>query len=98
MDAPDCQCLGGEAMSTTTEPDPKQALARLHWVKAGYPELSAVPADWQAAAVELYDALAAPLKRLEAAGLCRRCGKSLGSYCIQCAWPHRRSRERQTDA
>jgi hypothetical protein len=85
-------------MSAKTTLDPKEVLERLHWVKAAHPELSAVPTDWQAVAVELYDALDATLKRLEAAGLCRRCGRPLGSYCVQCAWPSRRRRERQTDA
>jgi hypothetical protein len=85
-------------MSAIPTPDPKEVLARLHWLKAGDPELIAVPADWQAATIELYDALDATFKRLEAAGLCRGCGKPLGSYCVQCAWPHRKSRERQTDA
>lgn len=84
-------------MSATTEPDPREVLARLHWVKAGGPELCAVPADWQAVAVVLYDALDATLKRLETAGRCRGCGRPLGSYCVQCAWPHKRKRERQTD-
>jgi ribosomal protein S12 methylthiotransferase accessory factor YcaO len=85
-------------MSAKTTPDPKEVLERLHWVKAGHPESFAVPTDWQAAAVELYDALDATIERLEAAGLCRRCGRPLGSYCVQCAWPSRRRRERQTDA
>jgi len=82
-------------MSATTRPDPKEVLARLHWVKASDPELSPDPVDWRAATVDLYDALDATLKRLEAGGLCRGCGKPIGSYCVQCAWPHRRSRERQ---
>ncbi len=85
-------------MSATTAPDPKDVLARLHWVKAGSPELFAAPTEWRAAAAELYDALEATFTRLKAAGLCRGCGRPLGSYCAQCAWPHKRSRERQADA
>jgi hypothetical protein len=85
-------------MSAKTTPDPKEVLERLHWVKAGDPEQSGVPTDWQAAAVELYDALDVTSRRLEAAGLCRQCGRPLGSYCMQCAWPSRRRRERQTDS
>jgi hypothetical protein len=85
-------------MSAKNTPDPEEVLERLHGVKVGDPEKSGVPTDWQAVAVELYDALDATLKRLEAAGLCRQCGRPLGSYCMQCAWPSRRRRERQTDA
>jgi hypothetical protein len=85
-------------MSAKTMPDPKEVLARLHWVKAGDPELSAVPTDWQAVSVELYDALDVTLKQLEAAGLCRRCGDPLGLYCVQCAWPSRRRRGRKSEA
>jgi hypothetical protein len=85
-------------MSAEPTPDPKEVLARLHWVKADDPASITVPSDWQAVAAELYGALDATLKRLEAAGLCRGCGRPLGSYCVQCAWPHRRSHERQTDA
>jgi hypothetical protein len=84
-------------LSDKTTLDPKEVLERLHWVKAGGPELSTVPTDWQTVAVELYDALDATIKRLEAAGLCHQCGRPLGSYCVQCAWPSRRRRERQTD-
>jgi hypothetical protein len=83
-------------MSTKTTPDPKEVLSRLNWVKAGDPKLSAAPPDWQAVAGELYDALDTTLKQLEAAGLCRQCGESLGLYCVQCAWPSRRRRERKT--
>jgi hypothetical protein len=85
-------------MSGKTTPDPEEVLERLHWVNAGSPESSVVPTDWRAAAAELYDTLDATLKRLAAAGLCRQCGRPLGSYCMQCAWPSRRRRERQTDA
>ena len=85
-------------MSDKTTLDLKEVLERLHWVKVGDPEQSGVPTDWRAAAVELYDALDATLMRLEAAGLCRQCGRPLGAYCVQCAWPSRRRRERQTDA
>jgi hypothetical protein len=84
-------------LSAIPTPDPKGVLARLHWVKAGNPDLFTVPTDCQAVAVELYDTLDATLKRLEAAGQCRGCGRPIGSYCIQCAWPHKRTRERQTD-
>ena len=82
-------------MSAKTTPDAKEVLARLHWVKAGDPESSAVPTDWQAAAEELYDALDATLKQLETAGLCRQCGEPLGLYCVRCAWPSKRQRERK---
>jgi hypothetical protein len=85
-------------MSAKPTPDPKEVLARLHWVKADDPALITVPSDWQAVAAELYSALDATLKRLEAAGLCRGCGRPLGSYCVQCAWPHSRSHERPSDA
>jgi len=84
-------------MSAKSTPEPKEVLARLHWVKAGNPELFVVPKDCQAVAVELYAALDATLMRLEAAGLCRGCGRPLGSYCLQCAWPHKRTHQRQTD-
>jgi len=82
-------------MSTKTELDPKEVLARLQWIKAGEPELSADSADWQAVAGELYDALDASLKQLEMAGLCHKCGEPLGLYCVRCAWPSRRQRERK---
>jgi hypothetical protein len=85
-------------MSAKTTLDPRQVLTRLHWVKAGDPDLSAAPRDWQAVAGELYDALDASLKQLEAAGLCRQCGEPLGLYCVQCAWPSRRRRERKARA
>ena len=85
-------------MSAKTTPDPEEVLARLHWVKSGSPESSAVPTDWQAVAEELYDALDATLKQLEVAGLCRQCGEPLGLYCVQCAWPSRRRRKRKSDA
>ncbi len=83
-------------MSTRTTPDPKEVLARLNWLKAGYSETSSAPADWHAVASELYDALDATLAELEAAGLCRQCGEPLGLYCVRCAWPSRRRRERKT--
>jgi hypothetical protein len=82
-------------MSAKTTPDPKEVLARLNWVKDGDPELPAAPADWQAVATELYDALDAARKQLEMAGLCHKCGEPLGLYCVQCAWPSRRRRERK---
>ena len=85
-------------MSAKTTPDPNEVLARLHWVKADHPELSVVPTDWQAVAVELYDALDATREQLEVAGLCRQCGESLGLYCVKCTWPSRRRRERRSDA
>jgi hypothetical protein len=81
-------------MSSKTMPDPKQVLARLDWVKGGDHESLAAPTDWQDAAGELYDALDATLKQLEAAGLCRQCGEPLGLYCVKCAWPSRRRRKR----
>jgi hypothetical protein len=84
-------------MSAKPTPDPKEVQARLHWVKAGSPELSVVPEEWRAVAVELYDALDLALTQLEAAGKCRKCGKPIGSYCLPCAWPHRRSQKGQTD-
>ena len=84
-------------MSAKTMPDPTQVPARLDWVKGGDSESSAAPTEWQDAAGELYDALDTTLKQLEAAGLCRQCGRPLGSYCMQCAWPSRRRRERQAD-
>jgi hypothetical protein len=85
-------------MSAKTTPDPTEVLARLRWVQAGKAELSAVPTDWQAVAEELYMALEAAHKQLEAAGLCRQCGEPLGLFCVQCAWPSRRRRERKTRA
>jgi hypothetical protein len=85
-------------MSAKTTSDPSEVLARMQWVKAGDPELSAVPTDWQAVVVQLYDALDASVKQLEAAGLCRQCGEPLGLYCVQCAWPSRRRRGRKRDA
>jgi len=85
-------------MSANPAPGPKEVLARLHWVKAGDSELSAVAEDWQAVALKLYDALNATFQERELAGLCRGGGRPLGSYCVQCAWPHRRSHERHSDA
>jgi len=85
-------------MSVKPTPDPKEVLARLHWVKVGSPELSVFPREWSAAAVELYDSLDAALAQLEAAGKCRKCGRPIGSYCLQCAWPHRRGQKGQADA
>jgi len=85
-------------MSAKPTPDPKEMLLRLHWVKAGSPDLSVVPKEWQAVAAELYDALDATLAQLEAAGRCRKCGRPIGSYCLQCAWPHRRNQKGQNDA
>jgi hypothetical protein len=82
-------------MSTETTPDPKEVLARLHWVKARAPEFSVAPVDWQAAAAELHDALDTSLKQLEMAGLCHKCGEPLGLYCVRCAWPGRRRHERK---
>ena len=82
-------------MSTKTTPDPKQVLERLHWVRAGDLELSAAPTDWQVVAGELYDALDTALEQLEVTGLCRQCGEPLGLYCVRCAWPSRRRRERK---
>jgi hypothetical protein len=82
-------------MSSRTTPDPKEVLARLIWVKSGGPELSTAPADWQSVAGELYDALDTTVKQLEMAGLCHKCGEPLGLYCVRCAWPSRRRRERK---
>jgi hypothetical protein len=80
-------------MSTKTTPDPKDVLARLQWVKVGDPESSATPADWQAVAGELYEALDAAARQLESMALCRQCGEPLGLYCVKCAWPSRRRRK-----
>jgi hypothetical protein len=82
-------------MSALTTPDTKEVMARLQWVKDGAQESSAALADWQAAAGELYDALDTTLKQLEEAGLCHKCGEPLGLYCVRCAWPSRRRRERK---
>ncbi len=55
-------------MSATPSPDPKEVLARLHWLKASDPGLSPDPVDWRAVTVDLYDALDPTLKRQEAGG------------------------------
>lgn len=70
---------------------------RLAWVGSDDGPADIDRQDWQAAAGELYDALGAALNGLEAARLCRGCGKPLGSYCLECAWPHKRRSERRRE-
>lgn len=84
-------------MSAMSTPDPKQVLARLKWVKAGRPGEDADPVNWKNAAEELFDTLETTCERLDAAGLCRKCGRPLGSYCVQCAWPSGRHQRGQND-
>jgi len=85
-------------MSAETFKDPRGVLEKLGWVRTGSSEPpDARLEDWQAAAAELFEALDAALGQLDAAGLCRGCGKPLGSYCLECAWPHKRRSERRSD-
>ena len=87
-------------MSDKPTPDPKAVLEKYRHPaecrNAEQPEEfghKAESDEAEDAALELWNALDATLKQLEAAVLCRKCGRPLGSYCVQCAWPHRRSRD-----
>lgn len=82
-------------MAPQSKVEPKDVLARMGWV--GEAEGSASPAEWQAAARQIFGALETAVRQLESSGLCRGCGKPLGAYCLECAWPHRRRRERRPD-
>lgn len=77
-------------MSSTTSEDPRRVLEMLAWVRTGSDDKPDTERGWQEAAGKLYAALDTALSQLAAAGLCRGCGKPLGSYCLECAWPHKR--------
>ena len=81
-------------MSVKPSQDRRRVLEKLVWVRTGSSDRPAVELDWQTAAKELFDALDEALNQLDAAGLCRGCGKPVGSYCLECAWPHKRRSER----
>ncbi len=85
-------------MSAHTAQDARAVLSRLAWVRSGEAPARTDQRDWQAAAQELFDTLGMALGQLEAAGLCRGCGKPLGAYCLECAWPHKRRSERRQDS
>jgi hypothetical protein len=76
--------------------EPKQVLEALRWVGEIQPDADAQSAEWQQAAVRLFDALQTALAKLDAAGVCRGCGKPLGAYCLECAWPNKRRSERRS--
>jgi hypothetical protein len=82
-------------MSAHSSARPQEILDRLRWVADGSGEQVDPPVDWRDAAGELYAALESCLGTLEAAGKCRQCGKPLGAYCIECAWPHKRKPGRE---
>jgi hypothetical protein len=81
-------------MNSRPSENPRRVLAKLAWVRTGSGEMPDAGLDWQTAAAELFNALDEALGQLDAAGLCRGCGKPLGSYCLECAWPHKRRSER----
>jgi len=80
-------------MSSEPSENPRRVLEKLAWVRNGIGQPPDAGLDWQRAAAELFDALDRALGQLDAAGLCRGCGKPLGTYCLECAWPHKRRGE-----
>jgi len=88
------QTQGDKIMSSEPSENPRGVLEKLAWVRNEIGKSPDAVLDWQTAAGELFDALDQALGRLDAAGMCRGCGKPLGAYCLECAWPHKRLRER----
>ena len=82
-------------MSVESARDLQEVYARLMWIESGASSAGLDRQDWQAAAVTLHAALGEALDHLKAAGFCRDCGKPLGAYCIECAWPHKRRDDRR---
>ncbi len=85
-------------MSVDSAQDPSEVLGRLAWVRNDAAGAFQAPPDWQSAAEDLFDALSVALAKLESAGLCLGCGKPVGAYCLECAWPHKRRSERRQNS
>lgn len=83
-------------MSEKTHPDLQAVLSRYQWLGADPAAEPVKDPDWPAIAQQLFQALEASIQTQQAEGLCRACGRALGSYCVQCAWPHRRKKDRQS--